>query len=25
VDGRYVTATVVSTVFYDPEGKSLHA
>ena len=25
VDGRYVAATVVSTVFYDPEGKSLHA
>jgi len=25
VDGRYVAATVTSTVFYDPEGKRLHA
>ena len=24
-DGRYVAATVTSTVFYDPEGKRLHA
>ena len=24
-DGRYVAATVGSTVFYDPEGKRLHA
>jgi sarcosine oxidase subunit alpha len=24
-DGRYVAATVTSTVFYDPEGKCLHA
>ena len=25
VDGRYVAATVCSPVFYDPEGKRLHA
>ncbi|MBL8338978.1 MAG: sarcosine oxidase subunit alpha, partial [Rhodoferax sp.] len=25
VDGRHVAATVTSTVFYDPEGKQLHA
>jgi sarcosine oxidase subunit alpha len=25
VDGRYVSATVCSPVFYDPEGKRLHA
>jgi len=24
VDGRVVSATVVSTVFYDPEGKRHH-